>query len=86
MEKIGLNDNDWVEEDLPFKVRAHCVVSINETMVMAIGGWDGGVSKRYFEFVNETRNLKKRRKAIAKECFILNFDDEYFVSFKNSRI
>ena len=67
MEKIGFNDNEWVEEDLPFKVGYHCVVSINKTTMMAIGGSDGwNVSKRYFEFVNETKNLKKRRKAITK--------------------
>ena len=86
MEKIGLSDNEWVEEDLPFKVRYHCVVSINETMVIAIGGADErNVSKRYFEFVNDTINLKMRRKAIAKEFFILNFEEKYFVSFKTFR-
>ena len=38
MEKIGLNDNEWVEEDLPFRVWGHCIVPINKTMMMAIGG------------------------------------------------
>ena len=68
MEKIGLNDNKWVEEDLPLKVWGHCLVSINETTMMAIGGIDGSgnVSKRYFEFVNETKNLKREEKQLQK--------------------
>ena len=63
MEKIGLNDNEWVEEDLPFTVWGHCVVYINETTMMAIGGLDGrlNVSKRYFESVNETKNLNEKK-------------------------
>ena len=40
MEKISMNGDEWVEEDLPFSVWSHCVVSINETSVMAIGGSD----------------------------------------------
>ena len=62
MEKIGFNDNSWVEEDLPFKVYGNCLVSINKTMMMAIGGRDRSfnVSKRYFQFLNETKNLKKK--------------------------
>ena len=71
MEKIGFNDDEWVEEDLPFKVYGHCLVSINKTMMMAIGGHYGRVSKRYFEFLNETKNLKKKRKVIAKEFLFL---------------
>ena len=64
METIGLNGNFWVEEDLPFSVVFHCFVSINETMMMAIGGYDGkNVSKRYFEFVNEKR-LKREGKQL----------------------
>ena len=87
IEKIGLNDNEWVEEELPFTVRNHCVVSINKTMMMVIGGVDdNNVSERYFEFVNKTRNLKNRRKAMAKEFFILNFEEKYFVSFQIFRI
>ena len=60
MEKIGLNGNEWVEEDLPFSVQYHCVVSTSETMIMVIGGLDGNnVSRICFEFVIETINLKK---------------------------
>ena len=40
MEKISMNGDEWVEEDLPFSVWGHCVVSINETTAMVIGGSD----------------------------------------------
>ena len=69
MEKIGLNGNVWLEEGLPFAVRYHCVVSINKTMMMSIGGQAANykVSKRYSKFVNETKKLGKRRKSITKK-------------------
>ena len=65
MEKISLNGSRWIKVNLSFRIFNHCVVAINETMVMAIGGYDGNlkVSKRYFDFVTKTRNLRKRRKS-----------------------
>ena len=48
MEKISLNGKKWVEEDLPFKVRAHCVVPINDTMMMVIGGNNGTKVNKWF--------------------------------------
>ena len=38
MEKINLMSDQWIEEDLPFSVKDNCVVSINDTTVMSIGG------------------------------------------------
>ena len=38
MERINLMSDQWVEEDLPFSVSDNCVVSINDTTVMSIGG------------------------------------------------
>ena len=65
MEKISLNGSRWIKVNLSFRIFNHCVVAINETMVMAIGGYDGNlkVRKRYFDFVIKTRNLRKRRKS-----------------------
>ena len=40
MERISMNGDEWIEEDLPFSLWNHCVVSINETTVIAIGGSD----------------------------------------------
>ena len=40
MEKINLQSGQWNELDLPFAVSRHCVVSINDTMLLSIGGYD----------------------------------------------
>ena len=39
MEKINLISGQWYEKDLPFMVSSHCVLSINDTIVVSIGGW-----------------------------------------------
>ena len=40
METINLQSGQWNEVDLPFTVGYHCVVSINDTMILSIGGYD----------------------------------------------
>ena len=46
METFNIDNGKWIEEDLPFKVRMHCVVTIHRNIVVT-GGVDlhGKVSK-----------------------------------------
>ena len=57
MEKINFKtDSEWTLTNLTFSVYGHCLATTTNSLVIT-GGYQNGVSKNHFKFVNEKKKL-----------------------------